>query len=214
MASIVHVGKLGPRVVHRVVSKQTFGGIRAVFGRDSASDIEHPAMTGHACEADRLIAWHARSVTPVSSACVVHLYQSCSLDGGVGKGMMVAHGVNFVADHGATMVLLCFLKFFDGRTPCLVHDIENLNRFRVGFITCLSRVNVNAAADEEHFIGRWEVSRTSPSPHGHQTKTTRGGPGDLRAFKLSEAGGGRLRQIRVRKPAGRWKEIGCLNRFL
>ena len=75
MSSVVHVGQLGPCIVDGVVAEQAVRGIRAVLGRYAASDVEHAILAGHTGKADGLVAWHARTITPVSSCGVVHLDQ-------------------------------------------------------------------------------------------------------------------------------------------
>ena len=114
-------------------------------------------------------------------------------NGGAGVGVMVAHGVNLVANHGTAVVLLSFLEFLNGRVPCFVGDIKNFNGFGVGFIPCLGRINVDSATDEEDLVGGREISRTRSSTHGHQAEAVRRRPRDLRTFKLRQTGNGRLR---------------------
>ena len=67
--------------------------------------------------------------------------------------MVVTDGVDGIADHGALVILLCFLKLLNGGRPGFVHDIKNFHGFGVGLITRLGRIDVNAAANEEHFFG-------------------------------------------------------------
>ena len=67
--------------------------------------------------------------------------------------MVVTDGVDGIADNGAFVILLGFLKLLDGGHPGFVRHIKNFHGFGVGFIACLRGVNVNAATDEEHFFG-------------------------------------------------------------
>ena len=199
VASVVHARHLRPRVVHGIVAKQTVGRVGAIFGRYTTGDVDEPVQTGHAGQSNRLIARHAGTVTPVPVGGIVDLHQSRRLNGGIGIGVVVADGIDGIAHHGALVVLLRFLKLLNGRHPSFVDKVEHLDGLRVGFITRLRRVNVNASADEKHFLGRWKVGGTRTGSHLGQANTGRGRPRHGRSLEFGQARGGRLREVAVRE---------------
>ena len=154
MASVVHARHLSPRVVHGVVAKQTVGRVGAIVGRHTTGDVDEAVQTGHPGQSNRLIARHAGAVAPVPVGGIVDLHQSRRLNGGIGIRVVITDGVDGIAHHGALVVLLRFLKLLNGRHPGFVDKVKHLDGLRVGFITRLRRINVNASADEKHFLGR------------------------------------------------------------
>ena len=199
VASVVHAGHLGPRVVHGVVAKQTVGRVGAIVGRHTAGDVDEAVQTGHPGQSNRLIARHAGAVAPVAVGGIVHLHQSRRFDSGIGIGVMVADGVDGIAHHRALVVLLRFLKLLNGRHPCFVDEVKHLDGLRVGFITRLRRVDVNASANQKHFLGCRKVGRTRTGSHLGQANTGRGRPRHGRSLEFGQARSSRLGEVAVRE---------------
>ena len=79
--------------------------------------------------------------------------------------MVVTDGVDGIADDGALVILLGFLKLLNGGRPGFVHHIKNFHGFGVRLIARLGGVDVNATTNEEHFFGGRQIRRARARSH-------------------------------------------------
>ena len=110
MTFVVHVGKLCPRIVYRIVAEQTVRGVRAITGRNATGNVTHFIVGCYTCETHRTVAGHRGAETPISGRRIVHLDNPGRRLRRRRKRMMVAHDVDLLAQHSTFDVLLGLLQ--------------------------------------------------------------------------------------------------------
>ena len=190
MPTVVHVGHLRPSVVGRIVPEESVRGVGAVARCHASCNVNHAVLARYTRQANGLVAGHVGTVTPVSSRGVEHLDHARGFNGWRGKRVMIAYGVDNVVDHGAFVILLCFLELVDGRRPRFVSHVEHFHCFGVGFITGLGRINIHTTPDQIDFVRGGEVGGAGTGSHLREAHTRGGGPSDGRSLQLGQSRSG------------------------